>query len=110
MSGRPPAYNAEQVQSRKDALFNLSNRTLAATSEWRIVIRMGLLFASTAVCYNFYWMDIAKVEKALGLVCFLFVCYAAVNLSSMVRNREEAKKLEVFAKNTDLYGVSNVKT
>jgi hypothetical protein len=110
MSGRPPAYNAEQQQSRKDALFNLSNRTLAATSEWRLVIRLGLLFAAAAVFYNFYWMDIQRVEKALGFVCFLFVCYAAVNLSSMVRNREEAKKLELFARHTDLYGTSNVKT
>lgn len=98
------------VNPRKDALFNLANRTLASSSEWRTVIRLGFIFACLSVSYNFYWMEMQRVEKALGCVCFLFVCYAAVNLSSMVRNRGEAKKLEIFARNTDLYGTSNVKT
>lgn len=100
----------KHAQSRKDALFKMSNRTLAATDEWRLVIRVGLVVAIASVCYNFYWMELTNEKKALGLIGVLFSCYAAVNLASTVRSRDEAIKLENFAKDTNLYSVSTVKT
>lgn len=95
---------------RKDVLFNLSNRTLAATNEWRYVIRLGFLFAGLSFIYNIYWMDIPKIEKTLFVVSIMFLCYSAVNLAIVVRNREEGYKLQQYAKATDLYVTSNIQT
>ena len=100
----------EQNQQRKDALFAISNRTLAGTSEWHFQIKFSWSFALLFVLYGLYWMEMSNDRKLLALISFLFVCYAAVNLSGNVRSREEANKLQQYAEKTNLYGISNVKT
>ncbi len=95
---------------RKQALFNLSNRTLASTSSWSAQVKFQVLSAVLFVCYTTYWMDMSSEKKALSMFSYALAGYAAINLSGNVRNRVEAEKLEQYAKGTDLYGISNVKT
>jgi uncharacterized membrane protein YiaA len=114
----PPAYDdniadggAEgEQQRRREALFNLCNRSLYGTSEWRLQTRVTLLFAISFVCYNLYWMESTKELKMLAFAVFAWTCYSAINLASQVRNRVEAARLDLYARDTSMYSVSIVST
>ncbi len=105
----PPVYEVNN-SVYKNALFNLSNSTLKGTPQWHFQVVFQLVLAFALVCYGIYWMDMTKEIKALALVSFLLVCYAAVNLSGIVRNRVESEKLMEYAHGTPLYVASNIKT
>ena len=106
----PPMYDEAESQRRKTALFNITNRTLAGTSSWLFQMRCSVFIAFALICYGLYWMEMNLDRKILAGLSFLFVCYAAVNVSGFVRNRQEAQYLTEYAKETNLYSISNIES
>ena len=99
------------LELRRNALFEILSRTLIGTSEWRTQIFITWFLSFFMVTYGIYWMEGLTLErKALCILAYLFMCKCVVDIQKSVRDRDEADKLERYAKGTDLYNAGYIAT
>src|SRR5437016_10400464 len=55
-------------------------------------------------------MDMSPEKKGICTIAIIFACYSAIVLGGMLRNRDESIKAENFAKDTNLYSKSTIKS
>jgi len=108
-SSAPPAYD---IAETNDMQFLSAVKTLEGSPEWHALTyaSWGLMLVLSVYGFNTIDASNNQYERLLMYVLVVYSCYSAANLSSMVRDRQEASFMELYGKNSRLYSASTIAT